>query len=325
MKKTSPRYRGQSLQYENKYTIDVTNALYSMPADLSRDEWVKIAMGYKAAGGDFKEFDAWSSTASNYKSKDCKSMWKSLSTDGGISFGTLFQIAKQYGYRTTDKSLFIQANIDGLREPNLNHKRLKHGSKLHRYKQASQKAETVLDQCGFASDSHEYLVKKRIHPCLKLWVDEKGWLVIPVMDLQGNIHSLQRISPTGEKLFLAGGAIKSHFYQLWSKRKPSKAIVICEGYATGVTLYSHYTPDCSVIVAFNAGNLLPVAQVFRKAFPDAEIIIAGDKDKSGTGQKKAKEAALAVGGDYTLPIFHAHETGSDFNDRWCLDHKEAAA
>jgi putative DNA primase/helicase len=56
-----------------------------------------------------------------------------------------------------------------------------------------------------------------------------------------------------------------------------------------------------VLIALDAGNLESVALVFRRLYPLSEIIIAGDNDKSGTGQKAAKAAALAVGGRYILP------------------------
>jgi putative DNA primase/helicase len=293
-----------------------------IPADLPRDEWVKVGMAYQAAGGDFDTFDSWSSAASNYCLKDARAVWRSLDTNGGISAGTLFHYAKQYGYKATSQSAFNPADIQARIIQRQQQQQREQEAKQRGYEVAQQQAETMLDNYSLATDKHSYLINKRIKPRLMPWVDEQGWLVIPLTDLEGNLHSLQRISPTGEKRFLKGGAKKSHFYQLWTG---SESIVICEGYATGVTLYSHYTPSSSVFVAFDAGNLLPVATVLRATYPDTEIIIAGDNDKSGTGQIKAKEAALAIGGSFTLPLFQDGEVGSDFNDRWCLDNVEVAA
>jgi len=320
MKIASPHYKSQPQVHDN-YNTDADNALNHIPADLPRDEWVKIAAAFKAAGGDVEAFDAWSSTASNYNSKDCIALWKSLSTGGGIGAGTLFYIAQQYGYKSTGS----HPDFSAIKEQAKQRQQSEQQAKQLSYKQAQQQAELILDKCAYAAVDHAYLIAKQIQPRLIPWIDDEGWLIIPVMDLQSVAHSLQFISPKGEKWFLSGGAIKGHFYQLWSASKPDGAIVICEGYATGVTSYSHYVPDCTVIVAFNAGNLLPVAKVFRESFPDATIIIAGDFDLSGVGQKAAKEAALAVGGSFTLPIFLQHESGSDFNDRWCLDNMEAVA
>ncbi len=187
---------------------------------------------------------------------------------------------------------------------------------------ARKRAEELLDQCAYATADHPYLKSKRINPSLMPWLDKGNRLLLPVIDLNGVLHSLQFISGTGQKQFLTGGAIRGHFYQIWSGKR---AIVICEGYATGVTLYSHYTPECSVVVAFNAGNLRPVAEVLRRANPEVNIIIAGDSDNSGTGQKAAQEAALAVGGQVSLPDFSPDVVGSDWNDHWNNQNREEVA
>lgn len=322
MKKTSPHHRDQSLQYTDNYTTDAVNALYAIPADLPRDEWVRVGMAYQAAGGDFDTFDSWSSAANNYSLKDAQAVWRSFDANGGISAGSLFHYAKHYGYKATSQSPFNQTDIKAKQLQKLQRQQLEQEAKQRGYELAQQQSKAILDNCIHAPDNHLYLINKRIKPRLMPWMDEQGWLVIPLTDLEHTIHSLQRISPTGEKRFLTGGAKKGHSYQLWTG---SESLVICEGYATGVTLYTHYTPSSSVFVAFDAGNLLPVATVLRAAYPDAEIIIAGDYDKSGTGQAKAKEAALAIGGSFTLPLFLDGEAGSDFNDRWCLDNMEVAA
>jgi len=63
-------------------------------------------------------------------------------------------------------------------------------------------------------------------------------------------------------------------------------------------------------VAFNAGNLEPVAKRIRALYSNHELIICGDNDESGAGQKAARAAALAVGGRYLVPPI----VGTDFND-----------
>lgn len=296
------------------FSIEMLKALSHIPADLPRDEWIKVTAAWKAAGGDFNTWDTWSSSGSTYTPKGAKPVWNSLSVDGGIGPGTLFFLAKQYGYNSqvlTEKifipSIAINSNETSKQDGNI---------------RARKTAESLLDNCKYANAAHPYLKSKCIEPRLMPWLDRKNRLVLPVMDIAGDLHSLQFITESGQKQFLAGGAIKGHFYQIWTG---NKAIVICEGYATGVTLHSHFTPDSSVIVAFNAGNLKPVAEVMRQAYPDAEMIIAGDNDKSGVGQKAANEAALAVGGRVSMPTFLDHESGSDWNDYWLNQVREVAA
>jgi putative DNA primase/helicase len=50
--------------------------------------------------------------------------------------------------------------------------------------------------------------------------------------------------------------------------------------------------------------------VIRKLYPASQIIICGDNDESGTGQKAARAAALAVTGKYIIPTI----VGQDWND-----------
>ena len=64
-----------------------------------------------------------------------------------------------------------------------------------------------------------------------------------------------------------------------SKLRLSKiydSAIICEGYATGASI--HEASKETVIVAFDSGNLLPVATSFREKFPSKIIIIAADDD-----------------------------------------------
>jgi putative DNA primase/helicase len=295
--------------------MSINEALYCIPSDISRDEWVKVAQALKSNGETFETFDTWSSSAANYKSSDCMAVWKSISSHGGIGIGTLFHIAKQYGFKpskidqgiveiakTKSRQIYLQGAKD----------------KAMRQQQVAIQAEAILAESRNAV-CHPYLIKKRIS-APAIWVTPKNYFVVPVLDLAANIRSLQFISPNGEKQFLKGGAIKGNFYQLSSGT--SNEIVICEGYATGVTLCTHYAPHASIVVAFNAGNLLAVAEVFRSAYPDAEITIAGDCDVSGNGQRLATLAAEAVRGKVSIPYFIDNETGTDFNDRWCLDNPE---
>ena len=297
--------------------MNTSEALYCIPPNISRDEWVKVAQALKSNGEPFESFDAWSSTAANYNQSDSSAVWKSISANGGIGIGTLFYIAMHYGLKPSSidreaveiakaksRQLYLQETKD----------------KAIRQQQVAVKAEAILAESHEAA-SHPYLIKKRID-VPAIWVTQKHYLVIPILDLAGNIRSLQFISPAGDKLFLKGGAIKHNFFQLWAGS--NNEIIICEGYATGVTIYKHYAPNASVVVAFNAGNLLPVAKEFRKAYPNAEITISGDCDASGAGQRLAKLAAESVSGKVSFPVFNNNEIGTDFNDRWCLDNPEVA-
>lgn len=179
--------------------------------------------------------------------------------------------------------------------------------------------------------SHSYLLHKHssIHG-IKVVNDGKyrTALMVPIIGTQppfvGVMQSAQFIFPDGQKWFYPSGKKSAGYWEIqWIEGAP---IVIAEGYATGSTLAKHYTPDCSVLIAFDAGNLLAVAKAFRESNPDIEIIIAGDNDhmtekKAGfnPGKEKAIQAAQAVNGSVSIPEFADDETGSDWNDRYLLD------
>ena len=81
-------------------------------------------------------------------------------------------------------------------------------------------------------------------------------------------------------------------------------LCLCEGYATGASIYE--ATSYPVAVAFNTGNLLPVAQSLRARFPDSRLVLCADDDAATDGNPgltKAKEAARAVGGLLAVPDF----------------------
>ncbi len=162
------------------------------------------------------------------------------------------------------------------------------------------------------ASQYPYLVKKRIRPHGARLSSYQGResLVIPISNHQGRLTSLQFIDADGSKRFLSGGEIKGCFVGIGLSGVIADGgkILICEGFATGASLHEWYREP--VVVAFNAGNLEPVAKQIRAAYLAAEIIICGDNDESGVGQKAAKTAAVSVNGKYLLPPV----VGTDFND-----------
>jgi putative DNA primase/helicase len=157
--------------------------------------------------------------------------------------------------------------------------------------------------------SHPYLTNKNITPHGARILDQK--LVIPVCDVDGGIHSLHFIKADGEKRLLKGGAVKGFCYRIDGEED---RLCIVEGFATAATI--HTATGRTVIVAFFAGNLLPVAEAIRKEHSDAEIVICADDDKNGVGLSKAKAAARAINGFVAVPEFgpKRRETDTDFND-----------
>lgn len=163
-----------------------------------------------------------------------------------------------------------------------------------------------------ADNQNPYLKRKRVHAYgVKACGDS---LIVPVMDTAGTIHGLQFISPDGSKKFKTGTNKAGHFFKIGETR--DRTVLICEGFATGASL--HQATGHCVVVAFDAGNLKPVAEGLRAKCPDCKIIICADDDyatEGNPGLAKARAAAQSIGGKLAVPVFQNTPTrGTDLND-----------
>ncbi len=161
---------------------------------------------------------------------------------------------------------------------------------------------------------HPYLTNKGIKPHIaRCWDDS---LVIPLVDFNMALTSLQFISQTGSKTFRKGGKVTGSFCPIGnSEFNNSHTWIVCEGFATGASLYE--ATGLPVLVAFNANNLKPVATSLRLRAPAAQIIIAADNDRftsiGNVGVQKAESAARDARAFVVIPQFDTDE-GTDFND-----------
>lgn len=181
-----------------------------------------------------------------------------------------------------------------------------------RFKEARDKARYIWQKADQAPDTHPYLVRKHVKSHgLKLY---KGSLIIPLKDEMGTLHSLQFIDAEGNKRFLKGGRKKGCFFTLGSLAKPFKSLCLCEGYATGASIYEACGDP--VAICFDSNNLKEVAQALRKQYPDLRIILCADNDESVSGNpglSKAKEAASSIGGFLSI---------AQITDRLMEDYRE---
>ena len=143
---------------------------------------------------------------------------------------------------------------------------------------------------------HPYIANKGLSPvgCRGLRTHD-GLLVIPVM-LGHSLISIQTIAPDGQKRFWPGAPVKAGSFTL--ARERSAITVICEGLATGLAVFQSVR-NASVVVAFDAGNLLPATQQLK---PTGSVVFMADNDHKtkvlrGTnpGIEKATNAAELIG------------------------------
>jgi hypothetical protein len=82
------------------YAISYLNALSSYHAD-DYDDWLTVGMALHSVDDSLlAEWDSWSSQSAKYKPGDCEKKWRSFSSNGGVSLGTLGHMAKQDGWRS---------------------------------------------------------------------------------------------------------------------------------------------------------------------------------------------------------------------------------
>lgn len=220
-------------------------------------------------------------------------------------------------------------------------------------RQAAARAEHIWAKLQHTGES-DYLTRKGIG-AHGVRFTPSGSAVIPLLDVAGRIHGLQFLRTAAgakagrrpEKEFWpAGIAKKGHFHLIGS---PQHVLLIAEGYATAASLYA--ATGYPVAVAFDAGNLLPVAEALHARYKRARILICADDDSLGkcrddacrarvvlplhpvncpacgnphratnAGVDGASAAALAVGGAWVAPTFSDPEARySAWLEKGCKD------
>jgi putative DNA primase/helicase len=172
-----------------------------------------------------------------------------------------------------------------------------------------------------------------------------GTIAVPMNDPQGRIHGLQiirsrpRAGQLQKEYWPKGHAKRGHFFMLGL---PGPVMLLAEGFATAATLYE--ATGLPAVCAFDANNLLPVAEELRKVHPRSKFLICADDDyqqkckacgamtevtgencsscgqphgRVNPGHEAAKLAAMACAGAWVTPQFPASRNGqklTDFND-----------
>jgi len=180
---------------------------------------------------------------------------------------------------------------------------------------ASQRARREWANAKSPESNHPYLLKKKINnPHALRQIEDK--LVCPVYGNDGELISIQYITDTGFKYYEPGTSPRGGWMIIGNELDSN--CFICEGYATGNTIYE--ARGQSVLVAFTAYNLLNIADRFVRKYRNTVFYICGDNDQSlkeNVGFECAKETAMLTGAMLIIPKFeHLIFAGkaTDFND-----------
>jgi putative DNA primase/helicase len=167
---------------------------------------------------------------------------------------------------------------------------------------AAERAKTKLNKLP-VNGSSQYLERKKIEAFGVKFCGNT--LVVPLRDIEEKLTSLQFINEDGEKRFLSGGKKQGCFHVIGSL-EAAEIAYIAEGYATAASV--HMATEKPVVVAFDAGNIIPVIESITTKYPSLNIIVAADNDQFNEyginiGKQKAEEAAEKYGVQYILPEF----------------------
>ncbi|HUX80478.1 MAG TPA: hypothetical protein VMW10_12160, partial [Alphaproteobacteria bacterium] len=172
-----------------------------------------------------------------------------------------------------------------------------------RFQRQEEVALTALNKWNalFETGQSRYLAKKKVEAFGVRF--SKDFLIIPLRDTAGKLWSLQWIASDGTKRFMGGGRKKGCFHTI-GVLENGKPIIIIEGYATGASIYM--ANQQATVIAFDAGNLVPVIEELKKAYTKSPLLIAGDDDRGcehNTGRIKAEEAARRQNCRVVFPKF----------------------
>ena len=241
--------------------------------------------------------------------------WYQLWTDQAVPFGrigdyrisateptAIFKPEHQQRYKLTAEQ---KAEIEELQ-------RQAEVKKAEGHNKAAKRAQTAWDRAK-PVEKHPYLEKKQVLS-YGLRQNEQGVLMIPMYDANMTIVGIQYISEDGSKKFLTGSKKSGSFFILGEEiLKTSDIVNYAEGYATAASYYTDFSQP--VIVAFDAYNLSPVAEVMFGYFNDRKHVFIADNDPSSkTGEKEAIKACQLIRKHKGQADVWMPESQGDYND-----------
>lgn len=183
--------------------------------------------------------------------------------------------------------------------------------KAEKYSKSAKRAQTMWE-AGKECERHTYLEKKEVLS-YGLKVDEKGLLMIPLLDASLAVVGLQFINDDGEKKFLTGSKKSGSFFILGQEiLKSSDTVYYAEGYATAASIYRDM--EAPVFVCFDAYNLSAVAEGIFETLSDRKHIFIADNDESKTGEKEALKACSIITKAGGMAEVRMPTSKGDYND-----------
>lgn len=279
-------------------TDKAVSALWSVPPDVPRPDWVRVGMAAHAAGVSFDNFNDWSSGGENYDPRAARDTWRSFTDGKGVGPGTLYKIAAEHGWRAGGG--VTQATNSPTKAPN------KPVAPSRPPVKGMAPAE-VWERCEAATSSHPYISAKRGVgvPLAGLRVlpaaDQlriggaamAGALVVPAYGPDGALQSLQLIPPpaAGKKMNLPGSPMAGASFTV-GEVKPGAPLYIVEGIGAAWSCWQ--ATGHAAVVCFGWGNVARVAAALRQKDDAARLVLVPDVGKEEPAAVIAREVGAAV-------------------------------
>jgi putative DNA primase/helicase len=289
-------------------------ALSFIPPE-DRELWVRMAMAIKSEFGDpgFDLWDEWSRAAESYNAASAKSVWKGIKEAGRITIASLFYEARQHGWTPSGGYQPRELNDDERGERECRMREAEEERKQENAR-AREQGRLIYKNAGSPS-SHVYLKeRKHVEPTDTLRQipqeiarrilgydpqanEEKlvGNLLVAPLKAGADFVGVELIDGEGRKTVPFGTATKGAY---WSPESlpdgdgDGRRVLIGEGVATMLSARAACPGDVCIAARF-AGNLPSVAEAMRQHYPNARIVILGER---GGGFRFAERAARACNG-----------------------------
>lgn len=317
--------------------LNAYKALQSIPADLQYQDWIRVGMAAKAAGLSFEDFDEWSSWAANYDKRAAISAWRSFKIGRGVTAGTLFYVAAQYGWRRDpmNRTSIPASMCRSTTRSTCQHERQDQDVKWQRIKNSISRVWEQSQKLSSGTAVARYLAKRgislpptpsiRYMPKLSYWHDgaKRGSypsMLCAVTNATNELIAIHRTYLTSEgekapvpqskKLTPVAGSLRGATIKISEPalHQGRVRLGVAEGVETALSASAIFNvPVWSALSATGLISFIPPTNVH-------DIYIFADNDKNDTGQHAASTLANRLTQSGYVVRVHIPECIGDWND-----------
>lgn len=289
--------------------METARQALSFVSPVERAVWVRMGMALKAEFGDAAKdiWLEWSQAYDGYDAGAANASWRSFKA-GKVGIGSLFAEAQAEGFTFGADGVEVSPEkLAADRQARAERLARDEAAKLARAQAAAVRAPAQWRMAAREGES-PYLVRKLVTPEACRYLPDGG-LFIPLMRYDFNPPKMvgkQAIAADGSKKYSGGMDKFAASCRLGDVPMDGDDIGIGEGYATCLSARMAIGHRFAVYMALDAGNMVHVAAMLRRLFPNSRLVFFADDDHmtGDAGRRKAEAAAAAEGNALViLPVF----------------------